>query len=86
VVNYGIFPAVSVRFFMFFCRLPEYYPLWGINWDVYAVLLTIAIGLGLFFATCGGQIAIMVTDFVQGVFCNICFIIFIDYFPLIPYR
>ena len=77
VVNYGIFPAVSVRFFMFFCRLPEYYPLWGINWDVYAVLLTIAIGLGLFFATCGGQIAIMVTDFVQGVFCNICFIIFI---------
>lgn len=77
VVNYGIFPAVSVRFFMFFCRLPEYYPLWGINWDVYAVLLTVAIGLGLFFATCGGQIAIMVTDFLQGVFCNICFIIFI---------
>ncbi len=77
VVNYGIFPAVSVRFFMFFCRLPEYYPLWGINWDVYAVLLVIAIGMGLFFATCGGQIAIMVTDFVQGVFCNLCFIIFI---------
>ena len=77
VVNYGIFPAVSVRFFMFFCRLPEHYNFIGINWDIYAVLLTIAIGLGLFFATCGGQIAIMVTDFVQGVFCNICFLIFI---------
>ncbi|MBE6391181.1 MAG: sodium:solute symporter [Lentisphaerae bacterium] len=77
VVNYGIFPAVSVRFFMFFCRLPQYYQLWGINWDVYAVLLTIAIGMGMFFATCGGQIAIMVTDFVQGVFCNACFIVFI---------
>lgn len=77
IVNYGIFPAVSVHFFMFFCRLPQYYQLWGINWDVYAVLLTVAIGMGMFFATCGGQIAIMVTDFVQGVFCNICFIIFI---------
>ncbi len=77
VVNYGIFPAVSVHFFMFFCRLPSYYCLWGINWDVYAVLLTFAIGMGMFFAICGGQIAIMVTDFVQGVFCNICFIIFI---------
>lgn len=77
IVNYGIFPAVSVHFFMFFCRLPKYYQLWGINWDVYAVLLTVAIGLGMFFATCGGQIAIMVTDFAQGVFCNICFIIFI---------
>ena len=77
VVNYGIFPAVSVRFFMFFCRLPEHCELWGIRWDVYAVLLTIAIGSGALFAMFGGQVAIMVTDFVQGIFCNIAFVIFI---------
>jgi Na+/proline symporter len=77
VVNYGIFPAVSVRFFMFFCRLPEHYMLLGVNWDVYALLLTFAIGLGVTFAICGGQIAIMITDFVQGTFCNVAFLIFI---------
>lgn len=77
VVNYGIFPAVSVRFFMFFCRMPEHYQFIGVNWDVYAVLLTIAIALGVLFAVCGGQIAIMVTDFIQGTLCNISFIVFI---------
>ncbi len=77
VVNYGIFPAVSVRFFMFFCRIPEHVQLWGVNWDTYGVLLTFAIGLGVLFATCGGQIAIMVTDFLQGTLCNIAFLAFI---------
>ena len=77
VVNYGIFPAVSVRFFMFFCRLPHHYEFLGVNWDVYAVLLFIAIGLGVLFATCGGQIAIMVTDFTQGIMCNMAFVVFI---------
>ncbi len=77
VLNYGIFPAVSVRFFLFFCRLPEYVEFLGIRWNVYGSLLAICIGLGVCFAAFGGQIAIMVTDFVQGVFCNIAFLIFI---------
>jgi len=71
VWNYGIFPAVSVRFFMFFCRFPEYFKFLGVNWNTYGVLLFVAIGLGVFFAVCGGQIAIMVTDFLQGIFCNV---------------
>lgn len=77
IVNYGIFPAVSVRFFMFFCRLPDRAMFLGVNWDVYAVLLTFALSMGVLFAVCGGQIAVMVTDFAQGVFCNIAFLVFI---------
>lgn len=77
IVNYGIFPAVSIRFFMFFCRLPEKAEFLGVNWDIYGVLLTVAIGLGVIFAAFGGQIAIMVTDFLQGVFCNLAFVVFI---------
>ena len=77
IVNYGIFPAVSVRFFMFFCRLPESFTLWGVEWDLYGILLTMAIGIGALFAMFGGQVAIMVTDFLQGVFCNVAFVVFI---------
>ena len=77
VVNYGIFPAVSVRFFMFFCRFPEYFTFLNVKWNTYGVLLFFAIGLGIFFAVCGGQIAIMITDFIQGTFCNIAFVVFI---------
>ncbi len=75
--NYGIFPAVSVRFFMFFCRLPEKFTFLGTAWDTYGVLLFFAIGVGVFFAVAGGQIAIMVTDFIQGVLCNVAFVVFI---------
>ena len=77
IVNYGIFPAVSVRFFMFLCRFPAYFRFLGVQWNTYGVLLFFAIGLGIFFAVCGGQIAIMMTDFLQGILCNIAFVIFI---------
>ncbi|MBR7104917.1 MAG: sodium:solute symporter [Lentisphaeria bacterium] len=77
IVNYGIFPAVSVRFFMYFCRFPKSFCFLGVNWDTYAVLLTFAIGIAVYFTICGGQIAIMVTDFIQGVFCNAAFLVFI---------
>ena len=77
VVNYGIFPMVSVKFLMAFCKLPYNVEWLGINWDIYGILLAFAIGMGVFFAAFGGQIAIMVTDFMQGVLCNIAFVIFI---------
>lgn len=77
VLNYGIFPMVSVRFFIFFCRLEPSYRILGIEWNTYGTLLAIALSLGVFFAAFGGQIAIMVTDFLQGIFCNIAFVIFI---------
>ena len=83
VVNYGIFPMVSVKFLMAFCKLPDK-ALWlGINWDIYGILLAFCIGLGVFFAAFGGQIAIMVTDFLQGVICNIAFVIFIFPGPIL---
>ncbi len=77
VVNYGIFPMVSVKFLMAFCQIPSHAEWLGVNWDLYGILLAFCIGMGIFFAAFGGQIAIMVTDFMQGVFCNIAFVIFI---------
>lgn len=80
IVNYGIFPAVGARFFLYFCGFPEYFQWMGVHWDTYAILLTIFIGAGAAFACFGGQIAIMVTDFAQGMFCNIAFLILIIFF------
>ena len=77
VVNYGIFPMVSVKFLMAFCKIPTYAEWLGVNWNLYGILLAFCIGMGVFFAAFGGQIAIMVTDFLQGVICNVAFVIFI---------
>ena len=77
ILNYGIFPAVSVKFFIYFCRLPQTFYVPGIPFafSTYVCLLIFAIGMGVFFAICGGQIAIMLTDFLQGMFCNVAFLL-----------
>ncbi len=81
VLNYGIFPAVSVKFFIHFCRLPTVFRLPGLPFEfsTYVCLLMLAIGLGAVFAISGGQIAIMLTDFIQGMFCNVVFLVLMVY-------
>ena len=80
LLNYGIFPAVSARFFLFYCGFPEYVRFCGVPVESYALLLTLFIGLGAAFACFGGQVAIMVTDFAQGMFCNVAFLILMVFF------
>lgn len=77
VINYGIFPAVTARFLIYFCDFPVYFIQVGplmLNITmgvVMAVLLTIAIVI----AIRGGQIAIMVTDFFQAQYVNVVFLL-----------
>ncbi len=68
IVNFGIFPSVGARFFIYFMGMPDTI----IN---HIVIMIILLGLALFITLIGGQIAVMVTDFIQGVFCNIAFVI-----------
>ena len=55
LLNYGIFPAVSARFFLFYCGFPEYVRFCGVPVESYALLLTLFIGLGAAFACFGGR-------------------------------
>ena len=73
LLNFGIFPAVGGRFFQYFCGLPPYMVSLGfMQIDlVYAGIMAILLVISLGITFLGGQIAVMVTDFVQGVFCNI---------------
>lgn len=68
IINFGIFPAVGARFFIYFCGFPN-------TTAVYALIMVILLAFALFFTFVGGQIAIMVTDFIQGTFCNIMFVV-----------
>ena len=75
IINFGIFPAVSMRFIMYFCGLPVSFGLFGIECSTYAVGMALLLALAIWFTFVGGQISVMVTDFLQGAFCNIAFII-----------
>lgn len=77
VINLGIFPAVSARFFIYFCGLPDYFFVLGIPVSMFAVAMLIVIFIPIYFIFSGGQIAVMFTDFIQGVFVNIVFVLIV---------
>lgn len=79
LINFGIFPAVGARFFIYFCGLPTDLPLFGLAIPTFPLVMAILLGMALYFVLSGGQIAVIIADFVQGAFVNITFIILVLY-------
>lgn len=77
IINYGIFPAVAARFFIHLCGLPDSIDIMGLDVSMFPLLMAMLLGTALVFVFLGGQIAVMVTDFIQGSFGNIVFLIVI---------
>jgi SSS family solute:Na+ symporter len=77
IINFAIFPSVGARFFMALCGLPSTFTMAGIDVAVYPLLMALLLAASLVLLFMGGQIAVMVTDFLQGVFCNVAFIVII---------
>jgi len=79
LINFGIFPAVGARFFIYFCGLPAALPIFGLMVPTYPIVMAILLLLALFFVFSGGQVAVIITDFAQGLFVNIVFIVIVLY-------
>ena len=75
ILQFGIFPAVGARFFITFCGIPDSIIISGVPISMYPMVMAILLGISLFFTFVGGQIAVIATDFVQGLFSNIAFIV-----------
>lgn len=71
IINFGIFPAVAGRFFVYYCGLPEYVgPI-----PTFAIVMLVFLGSALLFVLLGGQLTILVTDCVQGLFAYAMYLI-----------
>ena len=67
LLNYGIFPAVSARFFVYFCGLPQDLNIAGITTiPTFSVVMVIYLSLALIMTLTGGQLTVMVTDCIEG--------------------
>jgi len=77
IVNFGIFPAVGARFFLYFCSLPLSFPFLGLEIATFPVIMVIFLSLALYFVFAGGQIAVLITEFLQGIFANAVFLVLI---------
>lgn len=68
IINYGIFPAVAARFFIYYCGLPQSLEIVGLTISTYATLMALFLGLALVIVLAGGHLTSMVTDCVQALF------------------
>lgn len=71
LLNYGIFPAVTARFLVYFTGLPPELQVGPWTIPTIAPVMAFMLSLALILTLSGGQIAVMVTDFFQGQFVNI---------------
>ena len=76
VVNFGIFPAVGARLLTTFCHLPETF----LGVSTYMLVMLALVGAALWMVVAGGQVSVMVADFLQGVFTNLVMVILLGYF------
>jgi SSS family solute:Na+ symporter len=75
LINFGIFPAVGGRFFIQFLGLPETWHLGPLAVPVFPAIMAILLTTAVWFVFAGGQIAVMLTDFIQGAFANLVFLV-----------
>ncbi len=86
VFTMGIMPGTGARFFIYACNLPEAFSVMGTTISMYAFVTALLLVIALFFTFAGGQIAVMITDFLQAMFCNVVFLILMIFFIwLIPW-
>ena len=74
IVNMAIFPIVAGRFFTYFSGLPHQFYFIGITWPTVHVLTAFLVGTAIAFAFMGGQVSVVVTDFVQAIVMSFTFI------------
>ncbi|HBG25892.1 MAG: hypothetical protein A2Y10_17800 [Planctomycetes bacterium GWF2_41_51] len=74
VINLGIFPAVTARFFVNFSNLPTEINILSNAIPTYWIIMFVHLGIALLLLMFSGQVGVLVTDFCQGVVTNIGFL------------
>lgn len=77
VVNYGIFPAVGARFFVYFCGFPESFAVGGATVPTFAVVMGLFLTTAVILTNIGGQLSIMITDCVEGILSGLLYLVVI---------
>jgi len=74
VLNMGIFPAVGAGFFVYYCGFPAQFSLAGITIPTILPIMILLVGTAVAMCFFGGQVTLIVTDFLQSLFVNLMLI------------
>ncbi len=80
IINFGIFPAVAARFFLAYLDIPRSVSLAGWTVGTYPLIMALLLAAAIALVFLGGQVSVIITDFLQGVFCNVVFMAMIAWF------
>ncbi len=73
LLNYGIFPAVGGKFFVYFLRLPEVISMAGLSLPTWTLIAAGYLCFMLYFALTGGQISVLISDCLEGIFSMLAY-------------
>lgn len=75
ILNYGVFPAISARFFIYFLALPNSVRIAGFDVSTMALLMASYLICTLYLVIAGGQVTAMVTDCLEGILSHAIYIV-----------
>ncbi len=79
ILNYGVFPGITAQFLIYFCGLPETFQFVGVTVGTFPFVMATLLSVAVCFTLFGGMIAVMITDFFQGQFVNIVFLLIMGF-------
>jgi SSS family solute:Na+ symporter len=71
IINFGIFPAVSARYFVYYCGFPESLYVAGTSVPTFAVIMVVYLTATLWLTLGGGQLTILVVDAIEGIIAGV---------------
>lgn len=77
LLNFGIIPVIGARFITSFIGLPPVVEIFGVDISTHLLTMTILLSITLFLTLAGGQITVMVTDCLEGMFSQILYLVII---------
>ncbi|HUO10812.1 MAG TPA: sodium:proline symporter [Phycisphaerae bacterium] len=77
ICNYGIFPAISANFFVYFLGLPVAVSVFGHMLPTYVLVAAVYLSCALGLAMLGGQITLTVSDCIGGLFTHLVYLVII---------
>lgn len=75
IVGFGIMPGVMARFVVYFAGLPVTLNLAGIQVPTFALLMIAFLSFAIFYTTSGGQVTVMLTDALEGIFSGALYMV-----------
>src|SRR5580658_3519083 len=77
ILNYGIFPAVSATFFVYFLALPQTVNIFGFACPTNVLIMAAYLSCALVMMLVGGQITLLVTDCLEGILSHLVWVVVI---------